>query len=264
MKLLGLFASLVLAVAAHGQGTANPGGGGGMNFITPLPTLSPTAISNSFILSTSGTGSNITLNGTTTIGSVSNTSGFFLGGSGVIGTNGSTSRLLINTVQSNSAPLVVTNLTVTGSVIEINAAPGATIGGGNNGLVAFIGASYLRGGGVVGHRISNSGDATGTESIGGGFTLTPSSSKLKVITSATASLGWGILGLIGLSETNTITLSNSIPGSCSVSAGWPATLPNDSIWMMTCTESNKISVIRTAIIATSAYTNTFRATAIGF
>lgn len=104
MKILGFFAALMLAVAAYGQGTANPGGGGGMNFIAPSPTLSPSSISNSFVLISNGAATNLNSVG------ISNVGGFFLGGAGIIGTNGSTSPLTVNMPTTFNGTLASTNL----------------------------------------------------------------------------------------------------------------------------------------------------------
>lgn len=97
MKLLGSLFALMLAVAVHGQGTGNPGGGGGMNFVVPAASYSGASASNSFIWITGGTGTNTTLQYPSTVG-LTNTGGFFLGGTGQIGTNGSQSILTVNMV----------------------------------------------------------------------------------------------------------------------------------------------------------------------
>lgn len=291
MKILGFFAALMLAVAAHGQGTANPGGGGGMNFIAPSPTLSPSSASNSFVLINNGAATNLNVNVLT------NQGGFFMGGNGTFGTNNSGSTLTVNmgtvftsTISNNlvgssnylSIPIQVAGIVSTSgtarTVLQLRRQGAAA-----NRAVFFAvdssdgwylqtvdGATFYIGQGGSTTVIRGNGNwqgATGGNNFTMGtstLTLGSDGSALSKVKTATASLVFPAQSTIGEVTTNTITLTGMTNGGGSVAAGWPDTLPTDSVWRMVVTSTNLVSVYRTALGANAAYTNTFRATYIGF
>lgn len=272
MKILGFFAALMLAVAAHGQGTANPGGGGGMNFIAPSPALSPSSASNSFVLINNGAATNLNVNVLT------NQGGFFMGGNGTFGTNNSGSTLTVNMpitivgTNSGNPSLLFTNHTANGVpllrfagknsrpsrglVISANAdfwdilqQDGATLRLGDAQLSTLIqGAGYWQ---TAAGQTFTVNQATVVIGIAG--------TAISNVTSVSSSLAWPALTAIGQIATNAIAAPQAVTNRSTVVQ---QTFPFDAgaVYATEIVSNGFVNVYRIALVSIPVVTNFNRLT----